>query len=98
MLSLIKKSFLSASFGYCRSSAKLDIRSRRRLIRFLQASQQTIMVLSHDLDLILGVCDRVILLDQGEIIADGSAHEVMRDASLMEAHGLEKPNSLRQTS
>ena len=83
---------------YDEPSANLDIRSRRRLIQFLQASQQTIMVSSHDLDLILEVCDRVILLDQGEIIADGSAHEVMRDASLMEAHGLEKPNSLRQTS
>lgn len=81
---------------YDEPSANLDIRSRRRLIQFLQAAQQTILVSSHDLELILEVCDRVILLDQGEIIADGPVHEVMRNASLMEAHGLEKPNSLRQ--
>ncbi|MDJ0705610.1 MAG: ABC transporter ATP-binding protein [Leptolyngbyaceae cyanobacterium MO_188.B28] len=81
---------------YDEPSANLDIRSRRRLIQFLQSAQQTILVSSHDLELILEVCDRVILLDQGEVVADGSAHEVMRNASLMEAHGLEKPNSLKQ--
>ena len=81
---------------YDEPSANLDIRSRRRLIQFLQAAQQTILVSSHDLELILEVCDRVILLDQGEIIADGPVHKVMCNASLMEAHGLEKPNSLRQ--
>ena len=81
---------------YDEPSANLDIRSRRRLVQFLQGAQQTILVSSHDLELILEVCDRVILLDQGEIVADGSVQEVMRNASLLEAHGLEKPNSLRQ--
>ena len=81
---------------YDEPSANLDIRSRRRLIQFLQAAQQTLLVSSHDLQLILEVCDRVILLDQGQIIADGPVHEVMRHASLMEAHGLEQPSSLRQ--
>ncbi|MFE4108172.1 energy-coupling factor ABC transporter ATP-binding protein [Almyronema epifaneia] len=79
---------------YDEPSANLDMRSRRRLIRFLQAASQTILVSSHDLELVLEVCDRVILLDQGRIIADGAASEIMANAPLMEAHGLERPHSL----
>ncbi|OKH24967.1 energy-coupling factor ABC transporter ATP-binding protein [Chroogloeocystis siderophila] len=79
---------------YDEPSANLDMRSRRRLIQFLQESQQTMMISSHDLELILEVCDRVLLLDQGQIIADGNPRDVMGDQPLMEAHGLEKPFSL----
>jgi len=79
---------------YDEPSANLDMRSRRRLIQFLQQSQQTMMISSHDLELILEVCDRVLLLDQGQIIADGDPCDVMGNQLLMEAHGLEKPFSL----
>jgi len=79
---------------YDEPSGNLDIRSRRRLIRLLQGSNQTILVASHDLELILEVCDRVVLIDDGRIIADGSPREVMGDDRLMEAHGQEKPHSL----
>jgi cobalt/nickel transport system ATP-binding protein len=79
---------------YDEPSANLDLSARRRLIDFLQMSQQTILISSHDLELILEVCDRVILLNQGQIIADGEAHRVMGNQSLMESHGLEKPHSL----
>ncbi len=79
---------------YDEPSANLDLRARRRLIRFLQASQETILISSHDLELILEVCDRVILMDEGRIITTGTPDTVMADASLMEAHGLEKPHSL----
>lgn len=79
---------------YDEPSANLDMRSRRRLIQFLHTSQQTIMISSHDLELILEVCDRVLLLDRGQIIAEGNPHDIMRDRQLMEAHGLETPCSL----
>ena len=79
---------------YDEPSANLDIRSRRRLINFIKQSSETIMVSSHDLELILEICDRVILLDEGRVIADGPAVEIMGDKALMEAHGLEKPHSL----
>lgn len=79
---------------YDEPSANLDMRSRRRLIHFLQQSQETILISSHDLELILEVCDRVLLLDDGQIIADGNPREVMGDQQLMESHGLEKPHSL----
>ena len=64
------------------------------LIQFLQDAPHTVMVASHDLEMILEVCDRVILLDAGQIIADGHPAQIMGDAALMEAHGLEKPHSL----
>lgn len=79
---------------YDEPSANLDIRSRRRLIDFLQASPHTQLVASHDLELILEVCPRVVILDEGRVVADGSSHEIMNDASLMERHGLERPHSL----
>lgn len=79
---------------YDEPSANLDLRSRRRLIQFLQNSKQTIAISTHDLEMILEVCDRVLLLDAGKIIADGNPHEIMSDRQLMEAHGLEKPYSL----
>jgi cobalt/nickel transport system ATP-binding protein len=79
---------------YDEPSANLDIRSRRRLIHLLQSSSETNIVASHDLELILEVCDRVILVDDGEIIADGNPIEIMSNKELMEAHGQEKPHSL----
>lgn len=74
--------------------ANLDIQARRRLIGFLQAAPQTLLVASHDLELILEVCDRVLLLDGGRVVADGPPAQVMGDDALMRAHGLEKPHSL----
>ena len=79
---------------YDEPTANLDLRTRRRLIRFLQASSETLLISAHDLEFILEVCDRVILIDDGRIIADGKPKEVMGDQDLMEAHGLEKPHSL----
>lgn len=80
---------------YDEPSANLDMRSRRRLINFIKASDETVMVSSHDLELILEVSERVILLDKGAIVADGDPHEIMGDDDLMELHGLERPHSLR---
>ncbi len=83
---------------YDEPSANLDLRARRRLIQFLQDSPQTLVISSHDLELVLDVCDRVILLDEGKILADGAPHEIMANAALMEAHGLEVPSALHASS
>ena len=79
---------------YDEPSGSLDIRSRRRLIRFLRASRETILIASHDLELVLEMCDRVVLIDEGRIITNGVPREVMGNADLMGAHGLERPHSL----
>jgi cobalt/nickel transport system ATP-binding protein len=44
----------------------------------------------------MDTCDRVILLDEGRIIADGDADTILRDKELLEGHGLELPLSLIQ--
>jgi cobalt/nickel transport system ATP-binding protein len=80
---------------YDEPSANLDMRSRRRLINFLNDSQETMLISSHDLEFILEVCERVLLIDGGEVIADGNPTEIMSDVGLMEAHGLEVPHSLQ---
>ncbi|NJM96646.1 MAG: ABC transporter ATP-binding protein [Phormidesmis sp. RL_2_1] len=79
---------------YDEPTASLDMRTRRRLISFLQHSTETMLVSSHDLEFILDVCDRVLLIDNGQIIADGDPMIIMGNQPLMEAHGLEKPHSL----
>jgi energy-coupling factor transporter ATP-binding protein EcfA2 len=75
-------------------SANLDPRGRRRLIGLLKGLPGTILVVGHDLDLILDVCSRTVVMDAGRVVADGPAAEVLCDRSLMESHGLELPLSL----
>lgn len=80
---------------YDEPSANLDIRARRRLIQFLQNSEETLLVSSHDLELVREVCDRIIVLDEGRIITEGKTDDIMSNEELMETHGLEVPHSLR---
>jgi len=79
---------------YDEPSASLDIRSRRRLISIMLRSSQTLVIASHDLELILEVCNRVIIMDNGAIVAQGDPVKIMGDEELMLAHGQEKPHSL----
>ena len=72
----------------------LDPRGRRELIALLRGLGGTKLIASHDLEMVLQTCGRVLLLDGGRLVADGPAGEVLVDAGLMEAHGLEVPHSL----
>jgi cobalt/nickel transport system ATP-binding protein len=73
----------------------LDPRGRRELIGLLSGLGGTKLIASHDLEMILASCRRVLVLDGGKIVADGQAQALLADAALMEAHGLEVPASLR---
>jgi len=66
----------------------LDPRGRRELIKLINSLPGTKLIASHDLQLVQDTCNRVILLDAGRLIADGSP-SMMCDADLMERHGLE---------
>jgi cobalt/nickel transport system ATP-binding protein len=83
---------------YDEPSANLDLSARRRLINFLQQSRETLLISSHDLELLLEVCDRIFLLNQGTIIADGKPKEILCDRALMTENGLEVPYSLSSAS
>ncbi len=76
-------------------TSNLDPRARRHLIELLKNLTLTKIVAGHDLELILEICQRVILLDEGKIITNGGAREVLSNKSLMEYHGLEVPLSLK---
>ena len=77
-------------------SANLDPRARRRFIRLLQGLCCTTLIATHDLELVLEVCPRAVLLDAGRVVVDGPSTSILADAELMEAHGLEQPLSLRK--
>ncbi len=76
-------------------SAGLDLRNRRRLIDLLATLDLTILIASHDLELLLDLCPRLMLLDRGKLIADGDSQQIMANAELMQRHGQEVPCSLR---
>jgi cobalt/nickel transport system ATP-binding protein len=75
-------------------SMHLDPRGRRELIRQINELGGTKVIATHDLELVLRTCPRVLVLDGGRLAADGPARGVLADAALMEAHGLEVPASL----
>ena len=72
-------------------SSALDPYNRRIIINTIRALRQTKLITSHDLDMILDTCDRVILLSEGRIAADGPAEELLRDRDLLEANHMELP-------
>ena len=75
-------------------TSALDPYNRRLIIRTVASLPQTKIIASHDLDMILETCSRVILLSEGRIAADGRAEELLRDKALLEANHLELPLSL----
>ena len=56
----------------------------------------TKVIATHDLDLVLDLCDRVIILRRGEVFADGKPMELFRNPELMEEAGLEIPLSMQR--
>jgi cobalt transport protein ATP-binding subunit len=72
-------------------SAGLDPRGRRELIGLLQELPQTMLVATHDMRLVAEVLPRMIVLDEGQVVADGPTDRVLADVTLLEAHGLEAP-------
>ncbi len=76
-------------------SSNLDPRARRRLIELLRSFEHTRIIATHDLELAVEVCSRVIVLDEGKIVADGPMLDILNDEALMLAHGLERPHILR---
>lgn len=74
-------------------SAQLDPRSRRQLIELLQSLQLTQLIATHDLDLALELCDRTIILSQGQVVFDGSTEQAMSDPEFLVQHALESPLS-----
>lgn len=71
----------------------LDPAARRRLIGLLGAFQHTRIIATHDLDLVLDICTRVLVMHQGSVQADGRPEDVFSDRTLLETCHLEPPLS-----
>ncbi len=69
----------------------LDPRARRRLIELLRGFHHTKIIATHDLDLVVDLCERTIVIHDGHITADGPTTEIFSDNALLELSHLEKP-------
>ena len=72
-------------------TSALDPFNRRLVINTIRELDQTKLIASHDLDMILDTCDRVILISGGRIAADGEAKKILADKELLEANRMELP-------
>ena len=72
-------------------TSALDPYNRRIVINTIKGLPQTRLIASHDLDMILDICDRVILISGGRIAADGPVREILTDRELLEANRMELP-------
>ena len=58
----------------------------RELISRIRADHKTVLLIEHDVKLVMGLCDKVTVLDDGKVISQGSPAQVQRDQSVIEAY------------
>ena len=76
-------------------SVALDPANRENLVNVLRSLKNTQIIASHDLDFIYDTCDRVILLSNGVIVADGTTDDILKNKYILEKNGLRLPLSFR---
>ncbi|MFH1595187.1 MAG: ABC transporter ATP-binding protein [Pseudomonadota bacterium] len=76
-------------------TAALDPKTRRHLIQLLKTFNHTLIIATHDLDLVLDLCSRAIVFKEGLIVADGPTLEILQNQELLESSSLEKPLRLQ---
>ncbi len=76
-------------------TSDLDPRGRRELKAILRSLPVAQVIATHDLEMVVEICPRVVVLDRGRVVTEGAAAEVLADEALMLAHGLECPHILR---
>lgn len=72
-------------------SAGLDPRGRRQLIELLRTLPLTMLVSTHDMAMVRELFPRMVIMDEGRVVADGPTERLFEDSSLLERHGLERP-------
>ena len=76
-------------------TSNLDPRARRQIIDLIRRLSHTTLIATHDMEMVLDLCDRTIVMKEGRIVADGSTRHVFGDLALLEECGLEQPCELR---
>lgn len=77
-------------------TAALDPKARRRIINLLNNVSKTKIIATHDLDMVLETCERVIIIKDGKVACDGLAKNILTDEKLMNKYGLELPLCLQK--
>ncbi len=72
-------------------SSYLDPQTRRQLIELLKTFKHTLIIATHDLDLVLDLCTRTIVLKDGQVMADGPTLDILQNQELLDSCSLEKP-------
>ena len=73
-------------------TSNLDPGSKWSFIELLEKLPLTKVIATHDLELVRALCQRVVMFDNGQIIADGSSGHILADIPLLAAHGLARPS------
>lgn len=76
-------------------SSNLDPRARRRLIGLLGGFEHTKIIATHDLDLAAELCERILVMSEGTLVADGPTAHIFTDRDLLERCGLEQPFAMQ---
>ncbi|MDF2633526.1 MAG: cobalt transporter, ATPase subunit [Pelosinus sp.] len=76
-------------------TAALDPLARRQLINLLRTFTHTKIIATHDLDMVLDLCERTIILCNGTILMDGPTIDIFHDKKLLDQAGLEQPSSMQ---
>ena len=76
-------------------SSNLDPKGRRQMMELLRAIEATMLIATHDLNLVWELLPRSIIIDGGIIVADGPTKELLQNEALLTAHGLELPSVSR---
>jgi len=71
-------------------TAGLDPRARRSLINLLDELPMTMLVSTHDMLMVRDLFRRMVIMDEGQIVADGPTGQLLEDEGLLNVHGLEK--------
>ena len=69
-------------------TAGLDPRARRELIDLLLELQQTMIIATHDMNMVEQLTPRTVLLNHGKIVADGPSLDILRNDRLLMTNGL----------
>ena len=70
-------------------TAGLDPRSRRDLIELLRRLPQSMLIATHDLSMVKELLPRTVIVDHGQVAADGKTDDILCDRDLLMRHGLE---------
>jgi cobalt/nickel transport system ATP-binding protein len=73
----------------------LDPKTRRQFIELLKTFKHTLIIATHDLDMVLDLCTRTIVLKDGQVVADGPTLDILQNVGLLNSSSLEKPLRLQ---